>query len=527
MASRAILLLCSASLLVACDAARFGVSSPQPTEAESLQVRGIRGKVLDMNGKPAGGVAVHGTLISNNSASLISNNSGGLISNNSASLISNGSGLYRIQSGGFETKTNPDGTFAFNVSDDQVLTLEAIQRENVKAIKLGAVSSTDPVTLQLAPTGHITGKVIPADPAVTDLLNIDVFIPGTSYVAKTDASGNFTLSNVPEGRFSLVADHVNLGRAILQGVTVTSNKTLTTPNLELSTHTPVLSSVEPANGAPGMLITLKGDHFGLSSGKRPDVFFNGLTAQIVSATDKELKVTVPLGALSGTVRVAVSGLESATRPFKVLSALSLFPDYRQDASNPTAQPPTSDVIAIGASRSYRVRAFDTEGALVPSPAVTWSMLGNMGAGFSNGTLTPVIPGQMAIAAVSGSLSSAPLSIEVVSRVIDVLGLPTRIAPLSPFNPNADASKRSPVPDAIQLSPLVQLDGSMEVRSLPFLYKVEANAPLTVTANGLVKVLENAPDGNYKVEVIPVADPAQHRELTIPVLQQGDVSFIIR
>ena len=388
LATRTILLLCSASLMVACDPSRLGVGS-DPSGSQAPQARGIRGMVLDPSGNPAGGVVVRGTLISNNAGGLISNNAGGLLSNNGGNLVSNGSGLFRIQSGGFETKTAEDGSFAFNTSDDQVLTLEAIQRENIKAIKLEVGSSSEPYTLNLAPTGHIKGKIVSADSAVTDLLNIDVFIPGTSYVAKTDADGNFTLSNVPAGRFNLVADHVNLGRAIQSGVTVTSNKTLTLPTLSLSTHTPALSSVEPTNGAPGAQVTLKGDHFGIKSGKRPDVFFNGLAAQVVAASDTELKVTVPLGAISGTVRVALSGLESQPKSFRVLRRLDLFPEYQKaGVTDPFAAPPSGDVLAVGATRSYHVRAFDTEGQLVPSPAVTWSTIGNEGAGFSKGTLAP-------------------------------------------------------------------------------------------------------------------------------------------
>jgi hypothetical protein len=510
-------LLCSLSLLAACDASRFGVTTQQPDEAGVLQTRGIRGKVLDMDGKPAGGVVVHGTLLSNNAGSLISNNAG--------NLISNGSGLYRIQSGGFETKTQPDGTFAFNVSDDQVLTLEAIQRENVKAIKLGAVSSTDPVTLRLAPTGHITGKVVPADPAVTDLLNIDVFIPGTSYVAKTDDSGNFTLSNVPEGRFSLVADHVNLGRAILQGVTVNSNKTLTTPDLELSTHTPVLSSLSPDHGAPGSVVTVKGDHFGIKSGKRPDVLLNGVSAQIISATDTEIKALIPLGSVSGTIRVSVSGLESVTKDFRVLRRLDLFPEYQKTGTgDPFATPPLTDVLAVGASRSYHVRAFDTEGRLIPSPTVSWSTIGNEGAGFANGLLKPTLDGRVAIAAVSGSLSSAPLSVEILPTIQSVQVLPNPLSPLNPVDVTIPVSQRSAVPDWVQLQAKVLLVGN-ETRVIPFWYE-SLHADLTISETGRVQVRPGALDGAPRVKIIPVADPSKSLELPIPVKRQGDLSFII-
>lgn len=513
----ALLVLLGVSVLVACDATSFGVGGSQaPLGADAVQTRGIRGVVVDATGNPTGGVTVRGTLISNNAGGLISNNGGG--------LISNGSGLYRIQSG-FETQTAPDGSFSFNTSEDQVLTLEAIQRENIKAIKLGAAASTTPFTLRLTPTGHITGRVVPADSAVTDLLNIDVFIPGTSYIAKTDATGNFTLSNVPEGRFTLVADHQNLGRAVLQGVTVVSSQTAKPPALELSTHTPVLTSLSPADGAPGSLVTLKGNHFGISSGKRPDVFLNGLAAQVVSATDTEIKVMIPLGSISGTFRVAVSGLESAERPFRVLRRLDLFPEYMASStSDAFATPPTSDVLAVGANRRYHVRAFDTEGRLVPSASVTWSTIGNEGAGFTNGVLAPLAAGRVAIAAVSGSLSSAPLSIEILPKVLGVQVLPNPLPALNPINPAIPESQRSPIPDWVQVKAKVLLEGA-EAREIPFWYEA-LDPELTVSESGRVQVKANAADGSPRIKIIPMADPAKSLILPIPVKQQGDLSFVI-
>lgn len=526
MAPRTLLLLTCAGLLVACDPSQFGGTSQEPTGTLAPQARGIRGLVFDMEGKPAAGVEVRGTLISNNAGGLISNNGGGLISNNGGNLISNGSGLFRIQNGGFQTKTAEDGSFSFTTSEDQILTLEAIQRETMKAIKLQAGSSNEPYTLRLAPTGNITGTVIPADPAITDLLNIDVFIPGTSYIAKTDAAGNFTLSNVPAGRFTLVADHQNLGRAVLQGVSVVSNQTAQPPALELSTRPPVLTSVSPADGAPGALITLKGDHFAISSGKRPDVYLNGLAAQVVSATDTELKVTVPLGSVSGNFRVAVSGLESVERPFRVLRRLDLFPDYQASSTTDAfATPPTSDVLAVGATRGFHVRAFDTEGRIVPAPSVTWSTIGNEGSGFSKGVLTPVASGRVAIAAVSGSLSSAPISVEILPPVLRVDVLPNPLSPLNPINLAIPESLRSPIPDWVQLKAKVLLEGN-QLREIPFWYE-SLSPDLSIDATGRVQVRAGAENGSPRVKLTPVADPAKSLELPIPVQRQGDLSFIIQ
>lgn len=525
LATRAFLSLLAIGFLTACEAEPMGFNTQKTVSANASQMHGIHGKVLDLTGKPAGGVSVVGTLLSNNAGGLISNNAGGLISNNSSNLISNGSGLYRVQSGIFETKTKSDGSFFFNTSDDQVLTLEAIQREDMKALQLGAVPSNEAITLQLAPTGNIQGQVIPADPAITDRLNIDVFIPGTSYIAKTDADGKFVMTNVPRGRYTLVADHRDLGRAVLQGVMVVSEETARPPLLALSTHTPVLQAVTPTHGAPGSTIVLKGDHFGVSSGKHPTVYLNGVAAQVTQATDKELHALVPLGSKSGDIRVQVSGLDSVNIPFRVLQRLDVFPEYRKtDIHEAFATPPTSDVLAVGATRSYHVRAFDTEGRLIPSPSVSWTTIGDAGTSFAAGVLDPSIPGRLAISAVSGGLQSAPLSIDLLPEIEKVLVTPNPLPELNPVNPAIPPSLRSPIPDWVQLEPKLGLVGNAPRESLFWFEALHDD--LSVSATGRVSVRAGAPNGWPRVKITPVADPSKFLELPIPVKRQGDLSFII-
>lgn len=57
-------------------------------------------------------------------------------------------------------------------------------------------------TLSLAETGAIAGKATLSDGS--SALGTDVYVPGTSYVAKTDQNGAFIIMYVPEGQYDLV-----------------------------------------------------------------------------------------------------------------------------------------------------------------------------------------------------------------------------------------------------------------------------------------------------------------------------------
>lgn len=60
----------------------------------------------------------------------------------------------------------------------------------------------------LKETGVITGKVVFfTNPNDLDLTGSEVFVPGTSFIVKTDATGQFTLPKLPEGTYALRAQH--------------------------------------------------------------------------------------------------------------------------------------------------------------------------------------------------------------------------------------------------------------------------------------------------------------------------------
>src|SRR5262249_51283398 len=142
------------------------------------------------------------------------NNAGGLVSNNTAS--------FRVQAA-LQTQTDSKGQFSLPNGDNQTLNVEAVLSEDVKAIQLN-VTNASTASMQLANVGSIRGHVKSSQAGVTDLLGVDVFIPGTGYLAKTDQTGNYEISFVPPGKFPLVATHADLGRGALEGVSVVSKQ---------------------------------------------------------------------------------------------------------------------------------------------------------------------------------------------------------------------------------------------------------------------------------------------------------------
>ena len=84
--------------------------------------------------------------------------------------------------------------------------------EPVIAIKIGVKPSdgagTDLGKVTLKPTGTIVGKAFKYNETgdlETDHAGITVFIPGTSYAAYTDKDGNFSMSLVPQGMYTIRA----------------------------------------------------------------------------------------------------------------------------------------------------------------------------------------------------------------------------------------------------------------------------------------------------------------------------------
>ncbi|MCD6423106.1 MAG: carboxypeptidase regulatory-like domain-containing protein [Elusimicrobia bacterium] len=80
--------------------------------------------------------------------------------------------------------------------------------------------------------GFVTGKVTD-ETTGSGIASVTVSIDGTSFLETTDSSGNYTISNVPEGTYSMTASKTGYITGTLSGVLVVANST-TTANFVLS-----------------------------------------------------------------------------------------------------------------------------------------------------------------------------------------------------------------------------------------------------------------------------------------------------
>lgn len=109
-------------------------------------------------------------------------------------------------------------------------------------VKIENIVVTSATTTQVADqtmkkTGSITGIInFFQNPNNLDLTGSDVYVPGTSFSAKTSVTGGFTLSGIPEGTYDLRIDHLGFQSFILPNVSVVSNQTtnIGTKSLDLS-----------------------------------------------------------------------------------------------------------------------------------------------------------------------------------------------------------------------------------------------------------------------------------------------------
>ncbi len=261
-----------------------------------------------------------------------------------------------------ETRTNALGRFQLVDPPLGINTIEAEATANSKAIRmnvpvaLGARMDLDPMTLQ--PTGAITGRV--SAEGAPSLLGTMVFIPGTHYVAVTDQQGGYTLKNVPVGTYEVAAMRQTFATTLVDGVTVSSQQTVSAPDLELRLDAPVLESLSQTNGGAGAELLLRGRNFGASKNTVLSVSFGSTQAsRFERVSDTEIRVWVPAGAMSGPLVVRSNGVASNALDFQVIASLSVTPHYA--------------ALYVGDRRKFLVEAKNGLGEVIPSPNVRWDL----------------------------------------------------------------------------------------------------------------------------------------------------------
>jgi len=206
----------------------------------------ISGKVYDINGNSASGVVVY--------------------LRNSSELASSS-----IKSKSAQTDTTKsDGSFSFNNVSDGTYNVQADQSDQYKAIQKNVIisggNSVSLGTLTLAQTGAICGTAQLLDKSTH--LGISIFIPGTSFNATTNTSGNYTIVYIPCGTYEVYASYSGYQSSSCESISVQSSEATTAPSIVL------IPTAGSSTGGVIFTITDSEDLTGVSSA---DVKVGGLT----------------------------------------------------------------------------------------------------------------------------------------------------------------------------------------------------------------------------------------------------------
>ena len=180
----------------------FAISLLIACQGEDVEVfNGIRGSVTDTIGNPIPSATVLLTRDADSSSVSRQSESTALTDKNgrfSFRLV--GSGVYNI------TVTTNDGQGSF--------------KTNISFTGTGALT----IDLVVTPVGAITGKAVLED-RPDDSEGIDVYVPGTSFIAKTTSNGEFVISGVPAGEYGLTAQYAGYLKSTVTKIVVTSGQT--------------------------------------------------------------------------------------------------------------------------------------------------------------------------------------------------------------------------------------------------------------------------------------------------------------
>lgn len=202
------------SLLVVISLALLLAACSEPGDGSKAPMTSLQGVITDAGGAPVPSAAV--TL----------NPVGGQGTSGILRTTSDQTGVYSF------SDTGP-GTY-------NLLVTTGDGRGSFKADIAITGTATVTVHIQVTELGAITGiAILEGSPAAS--AGIDVYIPGTSFLAKTADNGNFHLSGVPAGTYDLYADAPSHKRATITGVAVATGTT---------TNLPATITLAPENYAP-------------------------------------------------------------------------------------------------------------------------------------------------------------------------------------------------------------------------------------------------------------------------------------
>lgn len=158
---------------------------------------------------------------------------------------------------------------------------------------------------------------------------------------------------------------------------------------------PALAVLTPSYGGVGKEVVISGAFLGANEDLEYTVKFTGIPATSVSRiSDEEIRATVPEGAVSGEVEVAVDGIRK-TLPFEVLADLSF--------ENLNLKHQAYRIVPLTCMGTF------TDGSRRQVDALTWSSSDHAIATVDqNGLLRPIAPGTATITAESGEAKAVAL-----------------------------------------------------------------------------------------------------------------------
>jgi Domain of unknown function (DUF1929)/Carboxypeptidase regulatory-like domain len=156
----------------------------------------------------------------------------GVVTNISGAPLANAS----VFSGGVSATTAPDGTYSLNdvTVGNATVTATLSGYNNASAqITVTAGSTNNVPDLQLAPIGpgNITGNIVDSSGNAIQ----GASVTGAGLTALTDASGSYSLNNVPGGSVTLVASAAGFSPAT-ETVTVTTGNTVAASTMTLASN---------------------------------------------------------------------------------------------------------------------------------------------------------------------------------------------------------------------------------------------------------------------------------------------------
>ncbi len=114
---------------------------------------------------------------------------------------------------------------------------------------------------------------------------------------------------------------------------------------------PRIESVAPGAAIPGGDLTILGSGFARRNGARPSVFFGATEGNVLLAADNRLVARVPIGAETGTVRVAAAGAESAPHPVSIGIEIA---DNLHPVANPAVDGEGNIFVTFSGQRGQKV-----------------------------------------------------------------------------------------------------------------------------------------------------------------------------